>query len=163
MPLILFVCTANRFRSPLAARLFEKLLAEHSLENTCTVTSAGTWAKPGLPAVEEALLAAERMGISLAGHRTKLLSRASVEQADLVLVMERHHQEALRAEFPEAASRIKLLSEVVEDFPSDIPDLMSTGVDAWTVATEIERMLRKGFWRIYQTALQGGEKHELRS
>lgn len=155
MPRVLFVCTANRFRSPIAAGLFKKLLTENSIEGDWLVASAGTWTKSGLPPVQEAFQAAERLGISLEGHRTTLLSQEHIEQSDLVLAMERYHQEALRTEFPQAAHRIKLLTEVVEGFVSDIPDPMSTDIDAWTVAAEIETMLRKGFERICQEATKG--------
>lgn len=87
---VLFVCTGNICRSPLAASLLERALKEHGLE--VTVTSAGTGAWDGAPASEGAYLVGLERGLDLSGHRARLLSRELVEQADLILTMARHHR-----------------------------------------------------------------------
>jgi protein-tyrosine-phosphatase len=87
---VLFVCTGNICRSPLAASLLERALKEHGLE--VAVTSAGTGAWDGAPASEGAYLVGLERGLDLSGHRARLLSREVVEQADLILTMARHHR-----------------------------------------------------------------------
>lgn len=87
---VLFVCTGNICRSPLAASLLERALKEHGLE--VTVTSAGTGAWDGAPASEGAYLIGLEHGLDLSAHRARLLSRELVEQADLILTMARHHR-----------------------------------------------------------------------
>ena len=87
---VLFVCTGNICRSPLAASLLERALKERGLE--VTVTSAGTGAWDGAPASEGAYLVGLERGLDLSGHRARLLSRELVEQADLILTMARHHR-----------------------------------------------------------------------
>ena len=71
MPLILFVCTANRFRSPIAAACTEQKLQKADLANKWTVISAGTWTTEGIPAHPRAVMAAAALGLDLTAHRTR--------------------------------------------------------------------------------------------
>ena len=87
---VLFVCTGNICRSPLAASLLERALEERGLE--VKVTSAGTGAWDGAPASEGAYLVGLERGLDLSGHRARLLTRELVEGADLILTMARHHR-----------------------------------------------------------------------
>ncbi|MFN2571062.1 MAG: low molecular weight protein arginine phosphatase [Gemmatimonadales bacterium] len=87
---VLFVCTGNICRSPLAASLLERALTGRGLD--ATVTSAGTGAWDGAPASEGAYLVGLERGLDLSGHRARLLTRELVEQADLILTMARHHR-----------------------------------------------------------------------
>jgi len=88
---ILLVCTGNICRSPLAAALLERALAERGIEGI-TVSSAGTGAWDGAPASEGAYLVGLERGLDLSGHRAQLLTRELVDAADLVLTMARHHR-----------------------------------------------------------------------
>jgi len=87
---VLFVCTGNICRSPLAASLLERALQERSIE--VAVASAGTGAWDGAPASEGAYLVGLERGLDLSGHRARLLTRELVERADLILTMARHHR-----------------------------------------------------------------------
>src|SRR5258708_29260078 len=87
---VLFVCTGNICRSPLAASLLERALKERGLE--VAVTSAGTGAWDGAPASEGAYLVGLERGLDLSGHRARLLTRDLVEDADFILTMARHHR-----------------------------------------------------------------------
>ncbi|RPJ38045.1 MAG: low molecular weight phosphatase family protein, partial [Chloroflexi bacterium] len=73
MPSVLFVCMANRFRSPLAAAIFRKSLEEKGLAGSWQVGSAGTWATPGQPVIPSVLAAARELGLDLSGHRAARL------------------------------------------------------------------------------------------
>ena len=88
---VLFVCTGNICRSPLAASLLERAVQSRGLTDV-TVSSAGTGAWDGAPASEGAYLVALEGGLDLSGHRARLLTRELVEQADLILTMARHHR-----------------------------------------------------------------------
>ena len=87
---VLFVCTGNICRSPLAAALLERALEARGL--AVGVASAGTGAWDGAPASEGAYLVGLERGLDLSGHRARLLSRELVERADLILTMARHHR-----------------------------------------------------------------------
>ena len=87
---VLFVCTGNICRSPLAESLLERALKDRGLE--VEVTSAGTGAWDGAPASEGAYLVGLERGLDLSGHRARLLTRELVDEADLILTMARHHR-----------------------------------------------------------------------
>lgn len=91
MKRILFVCTGNICRSPLAEALLKRALHERAVEEV-SVESAGTGAWDGAPASEGAYLVALERGLDLSGHRARLLTREIVEDAAMILTMARHHR-----------------------------------------------------------------------
>ncbi|HEX9729848.1 MAG TPA: low molecular weight protein arginine phosphatase [Gemmatimonadales bacterium] len=88
---VLFVCTGNICRSPLAEVLLRRELDARNIEGI-TASSAGTGAWDGAPASEGAYLVALEHGLDLSAHRARLLTRDLVQRADLVFTMARHHR-----------------------------------------------------------------------
>ena len=153
MPSVLFVCTANQFRSPIAAACFTKLLARENLTGKWRVESAGTWAQSGLGAPGFAIRVARSLGLAgLEGHLTRQVEQALLDQFDLVIGMETGHKEALCREFPSACQRLFLLSEIVEGIPYDIPDPAGPGVDAADIGREIFTLVARGKEKIISLA-----------
>lgn len=122
MPVILFVCTANRFRSPLAAAYTNRKLRIAGLPGTWIAASAGTWTELGLPAHPSAILAARSIGINLNTHRTREVNATLLAEADLIVVMESGQKEALGIEFPSCREGIALLGELAGKTNPEIPD-----------------------------------------
>jgi protein-tyrosine phosphatase len=113
---VLFVCTGNTCRSPMAAGLGRKLLAERYGrrpdrlgEAGVEVRSAGVATLGGGPASAEAVAAAGGRGADIRDHVTRALSSELIHAADLVLCMGRSHVEQARSLAPEAAGKIHLL------------------------------------------------------
>lgn len=152
MPSVLFVCTANVCRSPMASALFQKILAQRSDTAEWRVASAGVWALEDSPAVGGAQAVMAARGLDLSQHRARSITSQMVNHFDLILTMERSHKEALRAEFPRQASRIYLLSEMVGR-SHDIRDPVGgTPADYEDTARELEQILTQGLEQIEQAA-----------
>ncbi len=147
MPFILFVCTANRFRSPIAAAVFRKELAQRNMATDWRVASAGTWTTDGLPAAAEAINGARRLGLDISQHASRAITAGLMHDADLILTMEQGQCEALKSEFPAHAAKVRVLAEVTTGSTYNIPDPISapTGEE---VPGELNEMIRSGFDRI---------------
>jgi protein-tyrosine-phosphatase len=120
---IVFVCTGNRARSPLAESLFRRYASGLNTH----VSSFGTYDVDGLPVLSGALEAGTRLGVDLSGHRARPLRQASLESADLVLGFEPSHVSAAVIDARANVDRTFLLGELVsllEEAPtSDDPYL----------------------------------------
>jgi len=149
MPSVLFVCTVNRFRSPIAAACFARRLQGMEDAQDWSVGSAGTWAEAGLTVIPSAQWMAENLGLDLGAHRSLRVDRDLLSCYDLILVMENSHREALLAEFPELRERLFLLSEVATGLAYDIPDPVFMPSESFLeVAKEISNLIDKGFEEI---------------
>ncbi len=87
---VLFVCTGNTCRSPLAEAIMRRALEERGWSHV-RVASAGVGAGRGDPASGGALRVAERHGLDLSGHGSTPLTREVLATSDLVLVMSPAH------------------------------------------------------------------------
>ncbi|MBA2689025.1 MAG: low molecular weight protein arginine phosphatase [Gemmatimonadaceae bacterium] len=95
MTRILFVCTGNTCRSPLAEGIARKILVDR-LRNDVDVSSAGIDAWDGGAATDEALLVGIERGLDIGSHRSRKLTREIVRDSDLILTMSPQHLTAAR-------------------------------------------------------------------
>ena len=117
---ILFVCTGNLCRSPMAAVYFRHLCEERELEDV-SVKSAGVAALNGEPMSRQALLALAAQGLDGSGERSQSLSRDLVDWADRIIVMTGMHEESLKSHVPGAGAKVRKLMSLVGD-AGDVPD-----------------------------------------
>lgn len=117
---VLFVCTGNSCRSPMAKALFKKMAEEQNLH--VEVDSCGTATLVGMSASKDAIEALRREGIDISGHKSKPINKELVDWADLIFVMERRHLDRILEDFPEARAKVHLLSKYANDEEKDIID-----------------------------------------
>ena len=137
---ILFVCSGNRCRSPLAAAIATRLLAKREgiddldlLAGGYRVESAGTNCLRGTPATPEAESVAAARGLDLSAHRSQPLTHAILEHADEVYVMTRRHRDSIVEFAPDAVDRIRPLDRRARD----IPDPYGHGPEAYRKIAEV--------------------------
>jgi len=104
--LIVFVCTGNICRSPMAEYLFRTHIASRPALQVC---SAGVMAGYGTPASRYAVKAMNELGVDISAHRSQPVTRDLVEEAELLVVMTGGHRDALLERYPQAADKIALL------------------------------------------------------
>jgi protein-tyrosine phosphatase len=155
MPSVLFVCTANLYRSPLAAAFLRAELKKVKQREAWLIDSAGTWTKSGSMIHSQTIEDANHFGLDVRGHRSRQVTYELLSKHNLILVMEAGHKEALDIEFPDLAEKIHLLSEVVDGITYDIPDPFSLeGKHDRDVATELHRIITRGHEKIFKLALE---------
>jgi len=143
---ILFVCTGNTCRSPMAVGLCRKYLAEKfGCDVDCLgqmgykITSAGVMAISGAPASREAVTACTENGIDITRHRSKPLSDELIAESDYIFVMSQSHRRQIVGSRPEAALKCRLLAE-----DADVPDPIGQSVEVYKRSFElIQTSLKK--------------------
>jgi len=107
---IMFVCFGNTCRSPMAEGALRKLLENKNVSGI-DVYSSGTAGGSGLKATPYAVEAAKIWEADISSHRSQPLSAELIDQADLILAMEKSHcQEVLRLR-PAAENKVYLLKK----------------------------------------------------
>lgn len=155
---ILFVCTGNLYRSPLAAAFFSRKLQADGFADSWIVESAGTWTTAGRHIPPNFLKAARRFGIELNDHRTRLVDEKLLAVYDLIVVMEKGHREALRFEFPSSQGRIRLLSELADQLEYDIADPAGSTLAANDIINKMSGLIDRAYPNICQL-LRSREMH----
>ncbi|HWZ57563.1 MAG TPA: hypothetical protein VNW46_01210 [Gemmatimonadaceae bacterium] len=145
---ILFLCTGNTCRSPMAAAIAKKLAAERGLSDL-EIASAGTTAWDGQPATDGALLVGMERQLDVAPHRSRTLTREIVEGQDLILAMSPHHRD--RAEALGGSGKTFLLTTYASHGAEDrsIADPFGGDLEAYrTTADELEDAVRRAVDRL---------------
>jgi protein-tyrosine-phosphatase len=152
MSVILFVCTGNICRSPMASGLLRQQLAAEGLDSHYQVTSAGVWALDDRPASEHAVTVMAEREIDIRDHVAHTLTADDVAEADLILVMSREHAQMIRNTWPQYEWKIHRLAEMAGK-RQDVQDPYGDPIEEYRAcATTIARYIDEGLQRILELA-----------
>lgn len=122
--LIVFICTANICRSPMAEKLFEDALTKSSPEKKFRVFSAGLVGTNGDKASENSCVALKEIGLDLSDHRSSAVSRTTLQNASAIFCMTESHRVLMNMyfELPDDAPvyLVREFLETAED--KELPD-----------------------------------------
>lgn len=115
MKKIVFVCTGNTCRSPMAEAFFKHAVKDDEvLLNQYHVLSTGIAALNGSPASVNSIKALnDGWNIDISAHKSRSLSESDINEADLILTMTVRHKDAVLSSFPAAKSKVYTLKEYI--------------------------------------------------
>jgi len=116
---VLFVCTGNSCRSVMAEGLMRKKMREKNRDDV-EIISAGLMMLGGMGATEPTVELLKTEGVDVSGHRSQRVTVEMLQKSDLILVMEKHHEERILQLVPEVKNRLFLLKEFAKIKDSDL-------------------------------------------
>ncbi len=146
--IVLFVCTGNTCRSPLAEGLAKKLLAARLSCSVADLPARGFWllsagvaAYGGSPASAESLDIASEFGVDLGSHRSRPINPQLLAAADDIIAMTAAHAHSITARYPEVSASVRLLCG-----EHDLDDPIGAGLDVYrdcaqTIQAHLERLI----------------------
>lgn len=127
---ILFVCTGNTCRSPMAEFLLEDLLKKENIKSVTEVNSAGVNAMPFQPASINSVETMAEIGVDINSHASEMLTMDLVEDYDLVLTMTQAHRDSIVDTLPILDDKVFSLKDYV-GLSGDICDPYGGDIDVY--------------------------------
>lgn len=122
---ILFVCSGNICRSPIAEHYCQFVVNNKGISNKYFIDSAGTMAEEGQLPTKYVIEILEKEIPSIKNHRSKSIYSINIEEFDYVFVMTQSHKEQIEFSFPKLKEKIYLLKQFTstnKDIQKDIDD-----------------------------------------
>ncbi|MGN0460309.1 MAG: low molecular weight phosphatase family protein [Ruminococcus sp.] len=152
MEKVLFVCTGNTCRSPMAEGIFNKLAGDYNIN--AVAESAGLSTKNGLPVSENAVTACAEIGIDISGHKSKSFDDCNPDDYVTFCTMSFEHAEAL---IERGVPRNKI--EVLCGADHGVPDPYGFGIGIYRSSRDIiKRSIEKYFSKLCQDIKENEDK-----
>jgi glycine hydroxymethyltransferase len=158
MQTILFICSGNICRSPMAEGLLKKLLLDKKLEHKITACSAGTLGITGASASENAIVACHlEYDVDISLHESQPITDDLLEESDLIFCMAQKHIDHVKNYYDPGYSRkiylLKQYAEIPDNF-KDVADPIGMDLSEYTkTCHEISALLQSSMEKIIKTLI----------
>ncbi len=142
---VMFVCTGNICRSPMAEGLLKNRIPIH-MKDDIVVQSAGVGAWNGAPATELAIQVCKESQIDIADHQSQIIEPELIAGANLIFALDQGHYTALRHYFPQYMDHIYLLKKYKnrDHFNPDISDPINKSYEFYkNIFQEIDQEINR--------------------
>jgi protein-tyrosine phosphatase len=147
---VLFVCSMNICRSPMAVGLLKSIVVvkDPAWVDSWRIESAGVWAQKGYPPAVNTVIVTRGRGVDLSDQRSRPISWELINEFNLILTMEGGQKEALQTAFPEHATKIYLITELLGKKYNVIDPVGGSLAEFEETAQELEEIFHTQFDQI---------------
>lgn len=112
---IMFVCTGNICRSPMAHHYMQKRVKDLKIEDNFLISSCGVYASTGEKATQNAIFVMKEYNVDMENHRATNIADTNIEDYDYIITLTTRHKEQIRYFYPKLGDNIFTLREFVDD------------------------------------------------
>ncbi len=144
---IIFVCTGNTCRSPMAEGFFRKVSEENNITDI-DISSKGIYATEGDKVSEYSVISAGEYGVDISSHKASQLTKEDIISSYYIFTMTKSHKDAIISAFPDMSHKVFSVSEYADS--PEISDPYAQSLDVYRkCAKDINETMQKIFTKIF--------------